>query len=71
MVWKPQPLARRPAGLCGQPVLAVLSTAGIVLGTVIGLLNFGWTPSEGQILLTAAMIATSIYGWKQRNYFEQ
>lgn len=47
----------------------ILITAGMLLGTVMGF-YYNWTPSWAQHLLAAAMIATSIYAWKQKYYFE-
>ncbi len=45
-------------------------TAGMLLGSAMGFYVYGWTPSWAQHLLAAAMIATSIYAWKQKYYFE-
>jgi len=49
----------------------VVMTACILLGTVMGFYVYKWTPSLAQHLLAAAMIATSIYAWKQKYYFEE
>jgi uncharacterized membrane protein YfcA len=49
----------------------ILLTAGIVLGSVVGFFVYGWVPSPTQHLLSVAMIATSIYGWKKKDYFEE
>ncbi len=49
----------------------ILLTAGIVLGSVAGFFVYGWVPSWAQHLLTVAMIATSIYAWKRKYYFEE
>ena len=48
----------------------IVMTACILLGTVMGFYVYKWTPSLAQHLLAAAMIATSIYAWKQKYYFE-
>jgi len=49
----------------------ILLTAGIVLGSVVGFFVYGWVPPLAQHLLSVAMIATSIYAWKQKYYFEE
>ena len=49
----------------------ILLTVGIVFGSVVGFFVYGWTPSWAQHLLAVAMIATSIYAWKQKYYFEE
>ncbi len=49
----------------------ILLTAGIVLGSLVGVFVYGWTPSWAQHLLSVAMIATSVYAWKQKYYFEE
>ena len=49
----------------------MIIAAGIVLGSAVGVCAFNWTPSWAQHLLTVAMIATSIYAWKQKYYFEE
>ena len=49
----------------------IAMTAGILLGSVVGFKVFQWTPSWAQLFLTAAMITTSIYAWKQEYYFEE
>ena len=46
-------------------------TACILLGTVMGFYDYKWTPSWAQYVLAAAMIATSIYAWQQKYYFEE
>jgi hypothetical protein len=46
-------------------------TAGLLAGSVVGFLVYQWTPSWSQHFLTGAMIATSIYAWQQRDYFEE
>jgi len=46
-------------------------TAGMLLGSAMGFYVYNWTPSWAEHLLAAAMIATSIYGWKQKYYFEE
>ncbi len=43
---------------------------GIPLGTVIGWGVFQWTPSVCQCLLTASIIATLWYCWKNREYLD-
>jgi hypothetical protein len=43
---------------------------GILLGSAVGFLVFGRTPSLAQHVLFIAMIVTSIYPWKQKDYFE-
>jgi hypothetical protein len=53
----------------GVYVFAVL-TAGMLAGSVVGRAAFQWTPSLAQHFLAVAMIATSIYAWKQKYYFE-
>jgi hypothetical protein len=53
----------------GVYVFTILS-AGMVLGSLVGYFAFGWTPSWTQHFLTVAMIATSIYAWMQKEYFE-
>jgi hypothetical protein len=50
--------------------LFVAATVGIILGSVVGAVGFHWMPSLAQLLLTGSMIATSIYAWKQKYYFE-
>ncbi len=49
----------------------ILLAFGILLGSAVGFFVFGWTPSWAQHLLGAAMIATSIYAWNQKHYFEE
>jgi uncharacterized membrane protein len=49
----------------------ILMTAGILLGSAMGFFVYNWTPSWAQHVLAAAMIATSIYAWKQKYYFEE
>ena len=46
-------------------------TACILLGTVMGYYVYKWTPSWAQHVLAVAMIATSIYAWQQKYYFEE
>ncbi len=48
----------------------IVITAGMLLGTAMGFYVYHWTPSWAQHLLAVAMIATSIYAWKQKYYFE-
>jgi hypothetical protein len=48
----------------------VVMTACILLGTVMGI-YYKWTPSWAQHVLAVAMIATSIYAWQQKYYFEE
>jgi hypothetical protein len=48
----------------------IVITAGMLLGSVMGSYVYNWTPSWAQHLLAVAMIATSIYAWKQKCYFE-
>ena len=48
----------------------ILMAFGILLGSAVGFLVFGWTPSWAQHVLFVAMIATSVYAWKQKDYFE-
>lgn len=43
----------------------------LLLGSAVGLFAFGWTPSWAQHALTAGMIATGIYAWQQRDYFDE
>ena len=49
----------------------ILLTAGMLLGSAMSVYVFKWTPSWAQHFLAAAMIATSIYAWKQKYYFEE
>ena len=49
----------------------IVMTACILLGTVMGFYVYKWTPSWAQHLLAVAMIATSIYAWQQKYYFEE
>jgi len=53
----------------GMYVFIVITALGILLGSAVGFLVFGWTPTWTQHCLAAAMIATSIYAWKQKDYF--
>ena len=46
-------------------------TAGILLGSAMGVYVYKWTPSWAQHVLAVAMIATSIYAWRQKYYFEE
>ena len=55
----------------GGVVIFIVTTVGIVLGSVLSVNGFRWTPSLAQYYLTVAMIATSIYAWKQKYYFEE
>ncbi len=48
----------------------IVMTVCILLGTMMGL-YYKWTPSWAQHVLAAAMIATSIYAWQQKYYFEE
>jgi uncharacterized membrane protein YfcA len=48
----------------------IIMTLGILLGTTMGVYVYNWTPSWAQHFLAATMIATSIYAWKQKYYFE-
>ncbi len=50
--------------------LFIATTVGILLGSAVGFTVFQWTPSWAQHFLAAAMIATSIYAWQQKYYFE-
>jgi hypothetical protein len=61
------------AGWIGQKGLYVFmfATASLVLGSAVGFLVYAWTPTLVQHGLSAAMIATSIYAWAQRDYFEE
>jgi hypothetical protein len=43
----------------------------MLLGSVMGFFIFGWTPSWSQHCVTAAMIATGVYAWNQKSYFEE
>ena len=49
----------------------IVITVGILLGSMMGFYVYKWTPSWAQHLLSVAMIATSIYAWKQKSYFEE
>ena len=49
----------------------MVMTGGILLGTVMGAYVYHWTPSWAQHVLAVAMIATSIYAWQQKYYFEE
>ena len=49
----------------------IVMTAGILLGSAMGFYVYKWTPSWAQHFLAAAMVATSIYAWKQKCYFEE
>ena len=49
----------------------VMVAVGIVLGSMMGFFVYKWTPSWAQHVLTVAMIATSIYAWNQKDYFEE
>jgi hypothetical protein len=49
--------------------VAVLA-GGIAVGTILGYCAFHWTPSWAQHVLFVAMIATSIYAWTLKDYFE-
>jgi UDP-N-acetylmuramyl pentapeptide phosphotransferase/UDP-N-acetylglucosamine-1-phosphate transferase len=46
-------------------------TVGILVGSGMGFYVHNWTPSWAQHFLTVAMIATSIYAWTQKCYFEE
>ena len=48
----------------------IIMAFGILLGSAVGFLVFGWTPSWAQHVLFVAMIVTSIYAWQQKDYFE-
>jgi uncharacterized membrane protein len=49
----------------------VALTVGILVGSAMGFYVYKWTPSWAQHFLAVAMIATSIYAWKQKYYFEE
>jgi hypothetical protein len=56
-------------GQTGVYVFITMALA-ILLSSAVGFLVFGWTPSWTQHALFIAMIVTSIYAWKQKDYFE-
>ncbi|MGA2065878.1 MAG: hypothetical protein ABSG86_12970 [Thermoguttaceae bacterium] len=49
----------------------VIMAVGILLGSAVGFFVYGWTPSVAQHILAVAMIATSVYAWNQKSYFEE
>jgi len=49
----------------------MVMTGGMIAGSIVGYLGFDWTPSIMQHALVVAMAATSIYGWRQKDYFEE
>ena len=49
----------------------MIATVGILLGSGLGFFVYDWTPTWSQHLLSIAMIGTCIYGWMQRDYFEE
>ena len=49
----------------------IVMTVGILLGSMMGFYVYKWTPSWAQHFLAVAMIATSIYAWQQKYYFEE
>jgi hypothetical protein len=69
------------AGLVACPILGVrfarmgvylfiLATVSVLAGSAMGPLFHSWTPTWAQHCLAVVMIATSIYAWQQRDYFE-
>jgi hypothetical protein len=49
----------------------IMIALGILVGSVVGFVVYGWVPSWAQHILTAAMIVTSVYAWNQTSYFEE
>jgi hypothetical protein len=49
----------------------ILVTLGMLFGSIFGYRIFCWVPSLAQHFLVAIMIATSVYAWKQKYYFEE
>jgi hypothetical protein len=57
------------AGKGGALYLILLAT-GTLLGSIVGFFMFHWIPSGSQHCLCLAMIATTVYYWKQKDYVE-
>ncbi len=51
-------------------VVFTLFPAGLLLGSIVGVVALGWTPSLCQHLLCVFAIAVSGYAWSQREYFD-
>ena len=48
----------------------IVTALGVLLGSVVGFLVFHWTPSWAQHVLFVAMLATGVYAWTQKDFFE-
>jgi hypothetical protein len=57
-------------GRTGMSWFTILTFA-VFLGGILGYPIYNWTPTWAQFCLTAGMIATSIYAWNQRSYFDE
>jgi hypothetical protein len=51
-------------------VVFTLFPVGLLLGSIVGFVALGWTPSLCQHLLCVSAIAASGYAWSQRDYFD-
>jgi hypothetical protein len=47
------------------------ATLGMLVSSAVGFVAFNWTPTWSQHLLVIAMIATSVYAWTQKDYFDE
>jgi hypothetical protein len=44
---------------------------GMLLGSAVGFFAYAWTPSWAQHVLCVTLIATTIYAWTQKDYFDE